>query len=147
MAKKLCNATGCDMEVRGCDIPHHYKTKTDWKLLEQLKLMSSDVAEEESKKADGHTLYMFKNNHSAANLPKWITHRPVKRAIPAMFQPKPARTDSNENMEDGGGENNDVNETGESLPRKRREESETETETVEDVVVFNEENDSSVLSL
>ena len=22
MAKKLCNATGCDMEVRGCDIPH-----------------------------------------------------------------------------------------------------------------------------
>ena len=52
MAKRLCNATNCKMEIRGCDIPNHYKTKTDWKLLEQLKCMSSAVAED----MQGHRL-------------------------------------------------------------------------------------------
>lgn len=65
----------CHIHPLGSDLRKHYQTKTDWKLLEE---MQDCVGDQDlvrlKKKADPHTIFMFLNNHSKTNMPKWETH-------------------------------------------------------------------------
>ena len=38
-SKKLyrCNAVGCAVTPRGCDLPNHYQTKTNWEKVKKLR--------------------------------------------------------------------------------------------------------------
>ena len=65
LQKRFCGAKGCDEEVRGDMISKHYRSKTDFKKLEELRKLSKEAAEDLKKTLDPHTEYMFKNEHSA----------------------------------------------------------------------------------
>ena len=60
--KRICGAEGCGVQVVGTELPHHYKARTDFKKLGQLRKMATEVAEEELKGLDPHTVYMFIRN-------------------------------------------------------------------------------------
>ena len=57
--KRICGAEGCGVHVVGTELPHHYKARSDFKKLGQLRKMATEVAEEELKGLDPHTVYMF----------------------------------------------------------------------------------------
>ena len=87
--KRVCAAQGCGLEIRGTNLGRHYKMNTNFQMLHELKLLSSEVAESTVKhKADPHTAYMFRNNHSMTNLPRWNTHKATKKPVPDAFKPK-----------------------------------------------------------
>ena len=50
--------------MRGCDLARHYKNRTNFQHLSELKKMTSNAAEEKAKTMDSHTVYMFRNGHS-----------------------------------------------------------------------------------
>ena len=77
--KRKCGASLCGEEIRGTDLPRHYRLKTDFKKQNHLKTLRRDAAEKELKYVDTHTAFMFKNNYSLTNLPNWKSHKPVKR--------------------------------------------------------------------
>ena len=56
--KRICGAEGCGVQVVGTELPHHYKARTDFKKLGQLRKMATEVAEEELKGLDPHTVYI-----------------------------------------------------------------------------------------
>ena len=60
--KRICGAEGCGVHVVGTELPHHYKARSDFKKLGQLRKMATEVAEEELKGLDPHTVYMFIRN-------------------------------------------------------------------------------------
>ena len=45
MVKRICGATGCGLEVRGCDLARHYRNRTDFNLLKKMNNMSSKAAD------------------------------------------------------------------------------------------------------
>ena len=49
LVKRVCGALGCGAVVRGCDLPRHYKSKTNFEDLRELKEMASDAADERVK--------------------------------------------------------------------------------------------------
>ena len=102
MVKRICGATGCGLEVRGCDLARHYKNRTDFNLLKKMNNMSSKAAEKELETADMHTAYMFVNKHSEKNLPKWNLHKPVKKSAPKVFQLIGHKDDPNQNISKDG---------------------------------------------
>ena len=53
--KRICGAEGCGVHVVGTELPHHYKARSDFKKLGQLRKMATEVAEEELKGLDPHT--------------------------------------------------------------------------------------------
>ena len=55
--KRICGA--CNEEIRGTDIAKHYRTKTDFKILKNLKSFSRERAKKELKNVDCHTAFMF----------------------------------------------------------------------------------------
>ena len=75
--KRICGAEGCGVHVVGTELPHHYKARSDFKKLGQLRKMATEVAEEELKGLDPHTVYMFRHKHTSLALPRWDTHRPA----------------------------------------------------------------------
>ena len=68
--KRICGAEGCGVQVVGTELPHHYKARTDFKKLGQLRKMASEVAEEELKGLDPHTVYKFRHKHTSVVLPR-----------------------------------------------------------------------------
>ena len=90
--KRRCGAEGCDVQVVGTELPQHYRARTDFKKLGQLRKLPIEVAEEELKGLDPHTAYMFRHKHSSLNLPRWDTHRPVPKPLPKLFQKKAFNT-------------------------------------------------------
>ena len=60
--KRICGAEGCGAHVVGTELPHHYKARSDFKKLGQLRKMATEAAEEELKGLDPHTVYMFIRN-------------------------------------------------------------------------------------
>ena len=60
--KRICGAEGCGVHVVGTELPHHYKARSDFKKLGQLRKMATEAAEEELKGLDPHTVYMFIRN-------------------------------------------------------------------------------------
>ena len=60
--KRICGAEGCGVHVVGTELPHHYKARSDFKKLGQLRKMATEVAEEELKGLDPHTVSMFIRN-------------------------------------------------------------------------------------
>ena len=82
--KRICGA--CNEEIRGTDIAKHYRTKTDFKILKNLKSFSKERAKIELKNIDCHTAFMFENDFSLTNLPTWKTHKPGKQDIPDIFK-------------------------------------------------------------
>ena len=102
MVKRICGATGCGLEVRGCDLARHYKNRTDFNLLKKMNNMSRKAPEKELEIADMHTAYMFVNKHSEKNLPKWNLHKPVKKSVPKVFQLIGHQDDPNQNISKDG---------------------------------------------
>ena len=45
--KRICGAEGCGVHVVGTELPHHYKARSDFKKLGQLRKMATEAAEEE----------------------------------------------------------------------------------------------------
>ena len=62
IVKRICGAEGCGVHVVGTELPHHYKARSDFKKLGQLRKMATEVAEKELKCLDPHTVYMFIRN-------------------------------------------------------------------------------------
>ena len=46
------------VQVVGTELPHHYKARTDFKKLGQLRKTATEVAEEEMKGLEPHTVYI-----------------------------------------------------------------------------------------
>ena len=65
----------CDIHPRGCDIPKHYESNTNWILLAEMRKCVGDATLEDlRKKADPHSLYMFDHKYTKNHLPTWQTH-------------------------------------------------------------------------
>ena len=94
--KRQCGAVGCDEEVVGTSLPHHYRNNTDFNKLGELRRLPREQAAEELESLDCHMRYMFHHNHSASYLPHWRTHKKVQKPAPRFFQ----RPDLNDNHDD-----------------------------------------------
>ena len=42
--KRICGAEGCGVQVVGTELPHHYKARTDFTKLGNLRKMATEVA-------------------------------------------------------------------------------------------------------
>ena len=120
LAKRVCGAENCGAIMRGCDLGRHYKNKTDFEMLSKLKTMSNSAANDMLKNVDSHTKYMFNNNHSMNNLPKWMTHKQEKKTVPdwAKVKEKETNVSRDENQNDAEEEENtgvDLIEGGDSI--------------------------------
>ena len=100
--KRVCGAEGCEVQVVGTELPYHYKARTDFEKLGELRRLPEEMAEERLKDLDPHTVYMFRKKHTSLNLPKWNTHKPVPKSVPQAFRKK----DLNENTEENRAEEN-----------------------------------------
>ena len=73
-----CKVEGCSVTPRGCDVPKHYKTKTDWEKVTELReVMGGAILERQLKQVDGHTRFCFEQGFTETKLPRWQTHVPV----------------------------------------------------------------------
>ena len=61
--QRVCGADGCGKVTRGTDLLKHYRNKTDFTKLKELKNMSIDAAEIMVKTVDLHTRFMFENGY------------------------------------------------------------------------------------
>ena len=86
--KRVCGAEGCEVQVVGTELPYHYKARTDFEKLGELRRLPEEMAEERLKDLDPHTVYMFRKKHTSLNLPKWNTHKPVPKSVPQAFGKK-----------------------------------------------------------
>ena len=78
----MCKVPGCTVTPRGCDVSKHYKTKTDWSEVRELKAVAGSAAlKAKLEQAEGHTKFAFINNYSEEHLPTWATHAPVMAAM------------------------------------------------------------------
>jgi hypothetical protein len=69
----------CHIRPRGCDLPKHYESNTNWELLSEMKECVGDAALARlEEKADQHTAFMYKNKYTKESLPKYSSH-PVWR--------------------------------------------------------------------
>lgn len=78
-ADKGCRAQykchGCELHLRGSDLPRHYREKTNWDQLIKLKACVGEQAlSSELHRTDSHTSFIFKEKYSRDNLPTWRTH-------------------------------------------------------------------------
>ena len=96
--RRHCGADRCNEQLVGTSISQHYKSKTDFGKLKELRSLPRQLAEEKLKTLDPHLAYMFRHNHSATNLPHWKTHKPVAKPIPKAFQRR--SVDQNDNEEE-----------------------------------------------
>ena len=70
----MCKVPGCTVTPRGCDVSKHYKTKTDWSEVRELKAVAGSAAlKAKLEQAEGHTKFAFVNNYSEEHLPTWAT--------------------------------------------------------------------------
>ena len=69
--RRHCGADRCNEQLVGTSISQHYKSKTDFGKLKELRSLPRQLAEEKLKTLDPHLAYMFRHNHSATNLPHW----------------------------------------------------------------------------
>ena len=76
----------CNEEIQGIDIAKYYRTKTNFKILKNVKSFSRERAKKELNNVDCHTAFMFENNFSLTNLPTWKSHKPAKQDIPQIFK-------------------------------------------------------------
>ena len=53
--KYRCNAAGCTVTPRGCDLPKHYKTKTNWDKVIKLRAVMGTAALERQLSAVGES--------------------------------------------------------------------------------------------
>ena len=80
-SKKLyrCNAVGCSVTPRGCDLPKHYQTKTNWETVQKLRVtMGTSALEKQLEAADPHTKFCFQQGYTEKKLPRWESHVSVK---------------------------------------------------------------------
>jgi len=61
---RLCAARGCGEEVRGDRIARHYRMKTDFNKLNDLRKLSKEAADDVKQTLDPHIRYMYENNHT-----------------------------------------------------------------------------------
>ena len=73
----------------GNHLARHYKLKTNFQKLGEIRKFSPEKANTEKDKLDPHTRYMFENNHTATNPPSWKTHKLATKPIPKIFLKKP----------------------------------------------------------
>ncbi len=77
-----CKVEGCSVTPRGCDVPKHYKTKTDWEKVTELReVMGGAILERKLEQVDGHTRFCFEKGFTETKLPRWQTHVPYRRAV------------------------------------------------------------------
>jgi len=77
--KYHCNAAGCAVTPRGCDLPKHYKTKTNWEQVTKLRaVMGTAALERQLGSVDAHTRFCYKQGYTEAKLPQWESHVSVK---------------------------------------------------------------------
>ena len=79
MQKYRCNAAGCAITPRGCDLPTHYKTKSNWDTVRELRAsMGTSALEKQLEAADPHTRFCFQQGYTEKKLPRWESHVSVK---------------------------------------------------------------------
>ena len=85
--KYRCMAQGCHVVPRGCDLPTHYRVKTDWDLFTRMKAAVGDAALEKLKEtADPHTMFVFCRGYCKERLPTYATHVVVKERKEEVHQ-------------------------------------------------------------
>ena len=57
--RRHCGADRCDEQLVGTSISQHYKSKTDFGKLKELRSLPRQLAEEKLKTLDPHLAYMF----------------------------------------------------------------------------------------
>ena len=78
----MCKVPGCKVTPRGCDLSKHYKNRTDWSKVKELRaVVGTDAVQRELEQVDSHTRFAFTNNYTEDMLPMWTTHVPVQVAI------------------------------------------------------------------
>jgi hypothetical protein len=77
--KYRCNVAGCAVTPRGCDLPKHYKTKTNWdKVIKSRAVMGTAALERQLGVVDAHTRFCYEQGYTEAKLPQWESHIAVK---------------------------------------------------------------------
>ena len=70
----------------------HYRNKTNFVKLEELKNMAKDVNTEMVKNVDPHTQFMFENGYSKRKMPNRNTHKQAPKTVPDIFKIKTVET-------------------------------------------------------
>ena len=60
----MCKVPGCKVTPRGCDLSKHYKNRTDWSKVKELRaVVGTDAVQRELEQVDSHTRFAFTNNY------------------------------------------------------------------------------------
>ena len=73
--KYRCQASGCGVTPRGCDLSQHYKSKTDWDIVKKMKAAMGTAAREKLlQEADPHTRFIIEKHYAENRLPTYTSH-------------------------------------------------------------------------
>jgi hypothetical protein len=73
--KYRCQASGCGVTPRGCDLSQHYKSKTDWDVVRRMKAAMGTAARDKLvQEADPHTRFIIEKHYDENRLPTYTSH-------------------------------------------------------------------------